>query len=179
MDAGVSGTGPTYDGSMTDERPVEDQATAHTGGGRDEAINAMEQQLSHLWRRSRANAHQVARQVHPEIEPAAYGLLAALQRHQGLRLTDLSAEIGVGKPSVSRQVALLEQLGVVHKEADPQDGRAQAISLTEQGASQLAAAQAARRRIFHTLLEDWSVEELSTLAALLTKLNQSYKAHRD
>jgi DNA-binding MarR family transcriptional regulator len=144
-------------------------------GDRDQAIHDMEEQLSFLWRRARANGNKVARQVHPDMEPGAYGLLAALQRRGSLRLTDLAAEIGVGKPSVSRQVTLLEKLGIVRKEADPQDGRAQTITLTEEGARQLSAAQSARRDVFHELLADWPVDDLARLASLLTRLNVSYR----
>ncbi|MFB0835123.1 MarR family winged helix-turn-helix transcriptional regulator [Arthrobacter halodurans] len=138
------------------------------------AIQDMEEQLSFLWRRARANGNRVARQVHPEMEPGAYGLLKALQRRGSLRLTDLAAEIGVGKPSVSRQVTLLEKLGVVQKVPDPEDGRAQTISLTEAGSRQLASAQAARRDVFTDLLADWPVDDLAQLADLLRRLNLAY-----
>ncbi|NKX50553.1 MarR family transcriptional regulator [Arthrobacter deserti] len=138
------------------------------------AIDSLERQLSVLWRGARANSHRVARQVHPDMEPAAYGLLAILQREESMRLTDLAANIGVGKPSVSRQVAMLEQLGLVHKQADPVDGRAQSISLTQAGRERLTAAQLARKNAFRQRLGDWPVQDLDALAALLDRLNQAY-----
>jgi DNA-binding MarR family transcriptional regulator len=137
------------------------------------AIDSLEQQLSMLWRRARANSHRVAREVHPDMEPAAYGLLTVLQRENSMRLTDLAANIGVGKPSVSRQVAMLEQLGLVRKETDPSDGRAQSISLTDLGRQKLHSAQLARRSAFVARLEDWSVSDLHSLAGLLDRLNRS------
>jgi DNA-binding MarR family transcriptional regulator len=137
------------------------------------AIDSLEQQLSMLWRRARANSHRVAREVHPDMEPAAYGLLTVLQREKSMRLTDLAASIGVGKPSVSRQVAMLEQLGLVSKETDPSDGRAQSIALTELGLQKLKLAQSARRSAFVSQLEDWSVRDLNSLAGLLDRLNRS------
>lgn len=91
-----------------------------------------------------------------------------------MRLTDLAASIGVGKPSVSRQIAMLEQLGLVQKEADPLDGRAQSISLTEDGLRQLSAAQEARKKAFHQLMEDWNLSDLTTLGNLISQLNQTY-----
>ena len=145
---------------------------------RTRAIHDMEEQLSFLWRRARSNGNKVAKQVHPDMEPGAYGLLAALQRRGSLRLTDLAAEIGVGKPSVSRQVKMLEDLGVLTKVADPTDGRAQSITLTEVGSRQLATAQISRQQIFRDLLSDWPDSELQTLADLLTKLNRSYLNER-
>jgi DNA-binding MarR family transcriptional regulator len=91
-----------------------------------------------------------------------------------MRLTELAASIGVGKPSVSRQVALLEQLGLVQKETDPLDARAQAITLTEAGREKLHSAQTARKAAFHDRLGDWSVDDLTSLAQLLDRLNESY-----
>ncbi|MCO1340152.1 MarR family transcriptional regulator [Kocuria polaris] len=142
---------------------------------REQAIIDMEEQLSLLFRRSRAIGNRVARRVHPEMEPGAYGLLRALQRHGSLRLTDLAAEIGVGKPTVSRQVAMLERLGVVEKQSDPTDGRAQTLTLTPNGADQLREAQLARRQVFHGLLSDWDDTDLTRLAGLLGRLNEAYQ----
>jgi DNA-binding MarR family transcriptional regulator len=144
----------------------------------DAAIEALEQQLSMLWRRARSNSYKVARRVHPDMEPAAYGLLVILQREGSMRLTDIAASVGVGKPSVSRQIAMLEHLGLVQKEADPLDGRAQAISLTDAGTRQLVAAQTARKQAFHELMEDWDVEDLTRLGTLIAALNTTYSKDR-
>ena len=148
-------------------RPGDDAET-------DAAIEALEQQLSMLWRRARSNSYKVARRVHPDMEPAAYGLLVILQREGSMCLTDIAASVGVGKPSVSRQIAMLEHLGLVQKEADPLDGRAQAISLTDAGTRQLVAAQTARKQAFHELMEDWDVEDLTRLGTLIAELNTTY-----
>ena len=96
----------------------------------DEALKTVEHQISLFWRRARSVSNQLSRQVHPDMEPAAYGLLSVIRREGPIRLTDLALNIGVGKPSVSRQIAFLESIGLVSKEADPLDGRAQAIRLT-------------------------------------------------
>lgn len=144
----------------------------------DGAIEQLEQQLSMLWRRSRSISHRVARDVHPDMEPAAYGLLIILQSEGPMRLTELASNIGVGKPSVSRQVALLESLGLVGKQADPLDGRAQTITLTEKGLSQLLATQLAREQAFRNRLAEWSMQDVESLAVLLAKLNDEYTKDR-
>ncbi len=74
--------------------------------GADAALDAVENQLSLLWRRGRSISHQLSRQVHPDMEPAAYGLLSVIRKQGPIRLTDLASCIGVGKPSVSRQIRL-------------------------------------------------------------------------
>jgi DNA-binding MarR family transcriptional regulator len=144
------------------------------GDDRERAIHSMEVNLGVLWRRTRADAHRAARLVHPDLDPGAYVVLGALQRRGSLRLTDLAAEICAGKPSASRQVSQLEGLGLVRRDADPADGRAQAISLTPEGARQLHAAQSVRQRIFHDVLDDWSGQDLTSFAGLLARLNESY-----
>jgi DNA-binding MarR family transcriptional regulator len=77
----------------------------------------------------------------------------------------------VGKPSVSRQIAFLESIGLVSKEADPLDGRAQSIRLTEKGEEKMHQVQDARREDFRERLGEWPVEELQTLAEYMAKLN--------
>ncbi|QOD04725.1 winged helix-turn-helix transcriptional regulator [Pseudarthrobacter sp. BIM B-2242] len=137
----------------------------------DEALNTVEQQISLFWRRARSVSYQLSRQVHPDLEPAAYGLLSVIRRDGPIRLTDLALNIGVGKPSVSRQVAFLESIGLVFKEADPLDGRAQSIRLTVKGEEKMHQVQDARRQDFRERLGEWPVEELRTLAEYMAKLN--------
>ncbi|WP_081709845.1 MarR family winged helix-turn-helix transcriptional regulator [Arthrobacter sp. 35W] len=151
------------------------EAEAEVEADAEAAIDAVEEQLGVMWRRGRAINQNLARKVHPELEPAAYGLLMVLVRNGAMRLTDLAACIGVGKPSVSRQIAFLEQIGLVRKEADPSDGRAQSILLTEQGQARLRSVHQARKTALHARLADWSTAELEQFASLIAKLNQDYE----
>ncbi|QDY91513.1 MarR family transcriptional regulator [Arthrobacter sp. UKPF54-2] len=152
---------------------------AHSSGSGDaspeEALAAVEHQLSLLWRRARSMSQRLSRQVHPEMEPAAYGLLSVLRTKGPIRLTELASCIGVGKPSVSRQVAFLEGLGLVSKQADPLDGRAQAISLTAKGEEKMHLVQDARREVFRERLAEWPTGELEAFAGYMAKLNASYE----
>jgi DNA-binding MarR family transcriptional regulator len=134
----------------------------------------VEQQISLFWRRARSVSYQLSRQVHPDLEPAAYGLLSVIRREGPIRLTDLALNIGVGKPSVSRQVAFLESIGLVFKEADPLDGRAQSIRLTDKGEEKMHQVQDARRQDFRERLGEWPVEELRTLAECMARLNSIF-----
>ena len=156
--------------------PIEGPGAA--GGAEDPteaALTAVEHQISVLWRRGRSVSHQLSRQVHPDMEPAAYGLLSVIRRQGPIRLTELASSIGVGKPSVSRQIAFLESLGLVSKEADPLDGRAQSIRLTPRGEEKMHQVQDARREVFRERLAEWPPEELQTLATYMAKLNAIYE----
>ncbi|WP_423184221.1 MarR family winged helix-turn-helix transcriptional regulator [Arthrobacter sp. NyZ413] len=140
----------------------------------DAALQQVEHQLSMFWRRARSLSYQLSRQVHPDMEPAAYGLLSIIRTEGPIRLTELASCIGVGKPSVSRQVAFLEGIGMVSKEADPKDGRAQSIRLTAKGEDKMHQVQDARRQVFRERLGEWPLNEIQTLADYIERLNAAY-----
>ncbi|MFC9773036.1 MULTISPECIES: MarR family winged helix-turn-helix transcriptional regulator [unclassified Pseudarthrobacter] len=141
----------------------------------DSALQNVEHQISLFWRRARAISNQLSREVHPDMEPAAYGLLSVIRKEGTIRLTDLAINIGVGKPSVSRQIAFLEGLGLVSKQADPLDGRAQSIRLTPKGEEKMHEVQDARRQVFRERLGEWPLGDLQELARYMAKLNATYE----
>ena len=135
------------------------------------AIELLDSHLSLLWRRARAINHQLTSEVHPDLEPAAYGLLNILMHQGGMRLTDLARRNGVGKPKDRRQNAVLLSQGLVAKEEHPKDGRAQVIDLSPAGLAKLNSINAGRQSAFHERLAGWDETELADLARLLAKLN--------
>ena len=85
----------------------------------DREFLSLERELTVLFRRARANQGEMAREVHPDLESAAYGLLVRLEECGRQRATELAAYIGVGKATMSRQLRALEELGLVAREPDP------------------------------------------------------------
>jgi DNA-binding MarR family transcriptional regulator len=135
------------------------------------AVIELERELALMLRRARAFSWQFAREFHPELDAGAYGLLLWLDDQGSARLTDMAAFFGVGKPTVSRQIHLLERLDLITRSADPDDGRAQIIQLTAGGAARLHEVREARRARFRTLFEEWPADDVETLAGLLGRLN--------
>jgi DNA-binding MarR family transcriptional regulator len=140
----------------------------------EQAIELLEEQTSVLWRRERTMSHALAKNVHPAMEPAAYGILTLLQHEGSLRATDIALSIGVGKPSVSRQLAALEGLGLVTRRLDPLDARSQRVLLTPLGEQQLQAAQTGRCTAFTELMRSWRPEDVEVLGSLIARLNSTY-----
>lgn len=62
----------------------------------------------------------------PRLRPAHTSLFPHIDL-AGTRLTDLAKRVGVSKQAVGQLVDELEQLGVIERVADPQDGRAKLI----------------------------------------------------
>ncbi|TDS85695.1 MarR family winged helix-turn-helix transcriptional regulator [Nesterenkonia aurantiaca] len=137
-------------------------------------VHELEQEFNRLFVRRRFNALQLARQIDSEIEPASYSVLATLQQMGPQRMTAIARHLGIGKPTLSRQLSTLENRGFVEKATDPADGRAQMVSLTEEGRARLESAQADRAERYLQMLTPWQELEIQTLSKLLAKLNQAY-----
>ncbi|MFD7070934.1 MarR family winged helix-turn-helix transcriptional regulator [Streptomyces sp. NPDC059913] len=139
--------------------------------GVDHAFLALERELAVFLRRARANSGEMAREVHPDLESAAYGLLVQLESAGPQRATDLAAYFGVGKATMSRQLRALETLGLVIREPDPADGRAFLVRLTAEGLDRYRSVRDARRERYVRKLADWDRAEVAELARLLHHLN--------
>ncbi|MEU6478407.1 MarR family transcriptional regulator [Streptomyces sp. NPDC047017] len=140
-------------------------------GGEDREFLSLERELTVLLRRARANQGEMAREVHPDLESAAYGLLVRLDESGGQRATALAAYVGVGKATMSRQLRALEELGLVAREPDPADGRAWLVALTEEGSRRVGRVRDARRARYVSQLAHWDRREVAELARLLHQLN--------
>lgn len=140
-------------------------------GGEDQEFLTLERELTVLLRRARANQGEMAREVHPDLESAAYGLLVRLDECGGQRATELAAYIGVGKATMSRQLRALEELGLIAREPDPADGRAWLVALTDEGRRRVGTVREARRGRYVSQLAHWPRREVAELARLLHQLN--------
>jgi DNA-binding MarR family transcriptional regulator len=145
---------------------------AGTSAGMHEAFVELEREVGLLLRRSRAISTRLAAELHPELDGAAYGLLALLQDAGPLRASDLVVRLGLDKSTVSRQLSTLVGLGLIDREADPGDGRAQVLRTSAEGAARLARIREARRARWESDLAGWPVQDVATLAALLARFNR-------
>ena len=104
----------------------------------------------------------------------AHGCVFGNLRADGMRLTELAELAGMTKQAVGEAVSDLEGLGYAERVADPSDGRAKIIRLTERG-------RAAQRAGFDTIADierEWTarfgeqrVEDMRSLLADLVGSN--------
>src|SRR5687767_12606416 len=147
---------------MTDGGPVDPH----------EAFVRLEREIGLLLRRSRAISARLSRELHPDLDGAAYGLLALLQDSGPLRASDLVTRLGLDKSTVSRQVSSLVDLGLVDRTADPVDGRAQVLTPSTEGSARLSRIRDVRRARWESDLGDWPAEDVARLGELLGRLNR-------
>ncbi|MCX2969559.1 MarR family transcriptional regulator [Streptomyces sp. TRM70308] len=131
----------------------------------------LERELSVFLRRARASSGEIARAVHPDLEPAAYGIMLRLEDTGPQRATELAAYFGVGKATMSRQLRALEVLGLLARTPDPADGRASLVALTDEGRDRFSSVRVARRERYVRKLARWDRAEIAELARLLHRFN--------
>ena len=88
---------------------------------------------------------------YPEIRPS-HGCVFRFVKPAGTRLTVMAEQSGLTKQAVGEVADDLQRLGYVERVADPLDGRAKLIRLTDQGAR----AHRAATRIMGEIEADWS-----------------------
>ncbi|MFE6869099.1 MarR family winged helix-turn-helix transcriptional regulator [Kitasatospora sp. NPDC057692] len=137
----------------------------------EDPLLAVEREVGVLFRRGRARMSELSRRVHPQLEGMAYSLLSHIEQTGSVRVTDVGVHFAVGKATVSRQIRALEELGLLAREADPQDRRSARVSLTEDGRRRFLAARTARMGRVRELMEDWPEEDVVRFAELLHRFN--------
>lgn len=109
---------------------------------------------------------QHAPRQHPQVDPMAYPLLFNL-KVRPMRVSALAEALHSDVSTVSRQVSTLVDLGFVDRGPDPDDGRAQALSLTDEGTALLTAIREDRDRWLQGLLSDWPDADIASFSAHL------------
>lgn len=123
----------------------------------------------------RARARILAAAEH-DVEWSSHMLLKCLDNEGPMRAGAL-AEVMQSDPStVSRQVATLVKDGLLERRADPADGRASILVLTDKAQSVLADHDRIRLEFFARLLDGWSADDVQQFAQLLDRFTVAHEA---
>jgi DNA-binding MarR family transcriptional regulator len=115
--------------------------------------------------RTIVRASRSARQLPLEEDLPAWtvAVLSLLAREGEQRLGRIAAHLEVDPSVASRQVAALEQLGLVQRRPDPADGRAQLFAASDTGLATLTDYRELRARWVADALEGWDDAEVAQL----------------
>ncbi len=117
----------------------------------------------------------LARRAHQGMDHQDFSTLVAVSGAcpEGTRLSDLAAMRGFDTSTMSRRVSHLCETGLLERSPDPQDGRAQLLHVSDEGRRALAEERARRVRLITESLGEWTPDDKSELARLLSRLNDS------
>lgn len=109
------------------------------------------------------------------LDRALFSLLVRLNAAQSMSVAELADHVGRDPSTISRQLAKLEQLGLIKRPLTREDMRVRAATITKAGSRAVTAITDARRKLLHELVQDWSTEERQMLPRLVQKLADAMK----
>lgn len=104
---------------------------------------------------------------------SARHLLPLVRRHGPMRQSALAEHVHTDPSTVSRHVAELVGDGLVERQADPEDGRANLLALTPDGLDVLTAMREARDARVAAVLDGWTTEQIEDLGEGIERLTAS------
>jgi DNA-binding MarR family transcriptional regulator len=141
---------------------------------RDATIRQLYEGLAFVSRQSR----ELGTQLHPELPLVAHSLLIFIDTEPEPRAVDVAAAYGLEKSTVSRQLAHLEDAGLVRRVGEKPGRRGQVLQLTDEGSQTLARSVASSQTTLADHLRDWDDDDLDDLARLLTRFVETSRRAR-
>lgn len=138
---------------------------------RAESLRRLEHEVNVMVRRIRRVLWERARAVHPELQAGSYLMLGYLADHGPVRASTVAEALCLDKGAVSRQLQHLQELGLVDRTPDPDDGRATLVSATDTAVTRMEQVAEDRREFLDERLEDWSEEDLTSFVGALDRYN--------
>ncbi len=127
--------------------------------------------LMRSWQRARARLLAAAEH---DVEWSGHVVLKVLENEGPMRAGTLADTLHADASTVSRQVAALVKDGLVERQADPGDGRASLLVVTDKARTVLAQHDDIRVQYFADMLTDWTDEDLGAFAGYLERFTDVY-----
>jgi DNA-binding MarR family transcriptional regulator len=143
---------------------------------RTDSLRHLEREIGVLIRRIKRVIGERARLVHEDLQPASYLMLSWLVDEGPVRASAMVERFSIDKGAISRQLQHLDELGLVVRTPDPDDGRATLVAASDDARRRLADVTEHRRKWLDEQLADWTAEELETFATTLEKYNRALNA---
>jgi DNA-binding MarR family transcriptional regulator len=111
----------------------------------------------------------MVREAGISLDRALFPLLVLTERRGPIGVVDLADRVGRDYTTVSRQLAKLESLGLVKRQAGAADGRVRQAIVTPKGKAMTDAVDRARERIGRAIFAGWADRDVEQLVRLMRK----------
>ncbi|MDX6276964.1 MAG: hypothetical protein QOJ72_1092 [Nocardioidaceae bacterium] len=131
-------------------------------------------ELTRFVRRVRTRGMSRLGEIHPDLDyPTFLFLIAICDATDGVRGSELAEHLGVHKSTASRAVSTLDELGLIRRIPDPDDGRAQRLVPETVALEKVAAFRQRSHAWLSAILSDWTAEEITEFARSMARLNDA------
>src|SRR5215813_4548247 len=120
----------------------------------------------------------MVREAGISLHRALFPLLVVIERRGPIGVVDLAERIGRDYTTVSRQVAKLENLGLVERHASTADRRVSEASVTVEGKAMTDAVDRTRERLVGAMFATWDDHDVEELVRLMRKFADAISARK-
>lgn len=103
------------------------------------------------------------------LDRALFPLLVGIERFGPIGVVEMADRVGRDYTTVSRQVAKLESLGLVRRQASAADRRVREAVISPKGKAMTDLVDAAREKIGRAIFETWQAHDIEELVRLMRK----------
>lgn len=126
-------------------------------------------------------ARRLRQEASADLTPTAAAALATVERHGPLTPSELAEIERVKRPTATRTLGALEQLGLVDRTPDPGDRRSALVSISTAGRERLRRLRGRKNAYLARRLRKLPAADIATLeraAALLEEILEADRAER-
>lgn len=141
---------------------------------RDRATAELEAAVSDLFRAGKGWTREFARRFEPPLPAISFAVLRYVRTHGPVRAGDIAAAFGADKATVSRQLAVLREHGLVEQSPDPDDRRATRVAATPAASAAFDALRSEMRAQYDASLAGWDLADLEQFGRLMRRFLDSF-----
>ncbi|GAB3601300.1 MarR family winged helix-turn-helix transcriptional regulator [Microbacterium tumbae] len=136
----------------------------------DGALADFQGHMNLIFARARSLWKESAARVHPELQVSGYKLLTFIDRAGSANAHLLAERFEMDKSVISRQVRMLEELGLLESRPDERDGRLRVLTATSSAVAALAELRRDHASRLRGVIGELSADEIQTASKVFRLL---------
>lgn len=136
----------------------------------DTALGDLQTHLSMIFARTRTLWKESAAKLSPELPVGGYKLLTFIERAGEASAHELAERFEIDKSVISRQVRMLEELGLIESRPDARDGRLRVLTATPMACEALAALRQEHAARLRTVVAELTPDEIQAASKVFRLL---------
>lgn len=118
----------------------------------------------------------LVREAGVTLDRALFKLLVAVDRLGPIGVVELADRVGLDYTTISRQIAKLDELGLVARRGSAKDRRVREAVITSPGKEITDKIDSARERMSRELFDNWDEQDIADLVRLMSRLAAAFRA---
>ena len=138
----------------------------------DTALSDLQTHLNLIFARTRTLWKESAARIDPELQVGGYKLLTFIERADQANAHELAERFEMDKSVISRQVRMLEELGLIESRPDERDGRLRVLTATPAAHAALAQLRRDHATRLRTVVAGLTQDEITAASKVFRLLSE-------